>query len=105
MKLDYDNRNFKISVSWPLLLSKRFGSVFLCQIYLPEGRPRVVRNIKAELGDQLSREENRSSKIKFGKRIIVINTSQDISFSEPVTKTINEPVIKAAFLGKPNDDC
>ncbi len=102
---DRDRKEFRFSVAHPLTFSKRFESVILCQIYVPESRTRALRNIKFEFHEQLYDEKTKPSFIKLGQRITVKLDGSDFSFSEPVTKTINDSVEKFAFIAKPNDNC
>ncbi len=104
-KTDEKNKEYKISISWPALFSKRFTSLFLCQIYLPENRSQVTKNIKLDFQKQPFKEEKRSSNIKYGNTIIVKLQSEDFSFSEPIKKTIQSAITKFVFLGKPHDGC
>lgn len=102
---DRDRKEFRFSVAHPLTFSKRFESVILCQIYLPESRSRALRNIKFEFHEQPYDEKTKTSLIKLGQKITVKLDGSNFSFSEPVTKTINDSVGKFAFIAKPNDNC
>jgi len=99
------NKVFKISVSHPKLLSKRFESSFLFQVYATESRTQVARNIKIEFPEQLISEHVKRSSVKHYQKIIVKFFSPQFDFSEPVTKLISNSLNKIVFLGKPKDVC
>lgn len=98
-------REFQFSAAYPLAFSKRYESVILCQIYLPKSRSRALENIKFEFQEQLTDEKIKSSFIKWGQKITVKLEGGDFSFSEPITKTINDTLIKFAFIVVPKDGC
>lgn len=99
-----DKKIFQFSVAHPLAVSKRFDSVFLCQIYVPESRSRALRNIKSEFQKESFDEQTKRSFVKFGQKVTVKLESSDFSFSEPATKIVNDSLIKFAIMGKPNDN-
>ncbi|KXK13525.1 MAG: hypothetical protein UZ14_CFX002001604 [Chloroflexi bacterium OLB14] len=104
--LEYeDEKEFQFSAAYPLTLSKRFESVILCQIYLRESRPRALRNIKLEFHELPHDEKKKTSLIKLGQKITVKLDGSDFSYSEPVTKTVNDSLMKFVFIVKPNDTC
>jgi uncharacterized protein YegL len=98
-------KNLEISVSNPKLLSKRFASAFMLQIYIPEERPQVMRNIKSEFADQNTREYIQLSSLSIGKKIRVKLFSPIIDFPDPVIKSIDQPINKVVLLGMPKDKC
>ena len=98
-------KNFKISIVYPKLLSKRFESAFLLQIYVHEERYRVTRNIKSQFREQQTDEQSQSSSIKLGQRIRVKLFSPAFDFPESVTKLIDNTLNKITFLGMPKDIC
>jgi hypothetical protein len=98
-------KNLKISVAYPKLLSKRFASSFLLQIYLPEERSQVTRNIESEFVDQKTSEYMQLSSIRMGQRLKLKFFSPAIDFSDAVIKLIDRPVNKVILLGMPKDNC
>lgn len=101
----HSNKKFRISLAHPKSLSKRFESLFLCHIYLPEYRSRVTKNIKSELQDQEIREYIGQSTIRIGQKVRIKLFSPEINFSDSVVKIIDSPINKATFLGTPKDTC
>lgn len=99
------NKKFRVSLTHPKLLSKRFESTFLFQVYTPDNRSQVTRNIKAEFHEEVINEHTKQSMIMFGQRIKVKLFSPVFDFPESVTKLIDNPVNKITFLGIPKDDC
>lgn len=99
------HKKFKISISYPKLLSKRYESPFLLHVYLPEERSQVTRNIKSEFREQKTNEYLRPSTIKFEQKIRIKLFSPVFDFPESVTKLIDNPVNKITFLGMPKDSC
>lgn len=104
-KNDRDKKSFRVSVAFPLLLSKKFESVFLFQLYLPDVRSRVNKNIRAQFHEQLRTEFTEQSKIKIGQRIQVEFFNPHFEFSKPVTKSIEGALTKIIFLGSPKEAC
>ncbi len=98
-------KKFRISISYPKLLSKRYESSFLLHVYLPEERSQVTRNIKSEFREQKTNEYLRPSTIKLEQKIRIRLFSPVFDFPESVTKLINNPVNKITFLGMPKDNC
>lgn len=98
-------KNLKISVTNPKLLSKRFSSSFLLQIYLPDERSQVTRNIKSEFVDQKTSEYIQLSSIRIGQRLKVKFFSPVIDFPDPVIKLIDRSLNKVILLGMPKDNC
>lgn len=98
-------RHFRISIAHPKFLSKRFESSFLFQVYTPDDRIRVTKNITDEFNQQEMAEHIQESSIGFGQLITVKFFSPEFVFSEPVTKLVTNKVSKIVYLGKPKDDC
>ncbi len=96
---------FKFSIAHPRAVSKRFDSIFLCQIYLPESRSRALRNIKSNFQEKPVDEQIKRSSIKFDQKVTVKLESNNFSFSESITKFINNSLIEFVIKGRPNDNC
>jgi hypothetical protein len=102
---DEVKKNYKVSISYPLLLSKRHESVFLFQLYLPEKRSQVTGNMRTQFQDGTSAEFVEKSKVEIGQKIQVEFFSPQFDFSKPVIKPIGDEVVKIIFLGAPKDTC
>ena len=98
-------KGYSISVSHPKLLSKRFESAFLLQIFLAKEYTRVRAGIKSEFADQEPVEHVRESGLKKGDVIKVKFFHPDIEFSDPAPKVIDAPLKRIVLLGKPKDGC
>jgi len=96
---------FKISFTHPELLSKRFSSLFLVQIYLPEMKDRALENIRREFKKQRALTYTRKSDLSREKNYRLTLFSPEITFSQPVIKKLDQSVNVAHFLAKPNDSC
>lgn len=105
LQSDLNDKNYKVSISFPLLLSKRFDSVFLFQLYLPEHRSRVSRNIRAQFRENSRIEFVDQSIIKIGQKIQVEFYSSHVEFSKPIIKLVDEKLTRIIFLGSPKDTC
>ncbi len=105
LQSDLIEKNYKVSISYPLLLSKRFDSVFLFQLYLPEHRSRVNKNIKAHFQENLRVEFVDQSTIRIGQKIRVEFYNTHFDFSKPVIKLVDGALTKIVFLGSPKDTC
>jgi len=104
LQSNVNEKNYKVSISFPLLLSKRFDSVFLFQLYLPEHRSRVDRNIKAQFHKK-PREVIDQSMVRIGQKIQVDFYSTNLDFSKPVIKLVDRTLTKIVFFGSPKDTC
>ena len=104
-KTSINEENYRVSISFPRLFSKRFDSVFLFQLYLPEHRSRVSKNIKAQFLDEPRIEFTDQSIIKIGQKIQVEFYNPHFDFSKAVVKIIDGTLTKIIFLGTPKDTC
>ncbi len=104
-KLLDSKKGFNISVACPRLLSKKFESIFLFQLFLPKEYATVRYNIKSEFKDQEISQHLSKSDLKKDKKITVRLFHPDFIFSDAVTKNIDNPLTKITFLGKPKDNC
>ena len=95
---------FKVSISYPAFLSKRFESPFLVQLYFEELEPIVKEKIRKIIGAGFS-EHIYHTDLKLGQAIKVKLSSPDITFPEPIAKKLDSPHSSLAFLGKPLDTC
>jgi hypothetical protein len=100
-----DLQSFSISVSCPRLLSKRFESAFLIQIFLPKESVKVKSNIILEFQNQEVDQHVTTSEISRGDKIKVKLFHPDFLFSDTVTKNIERSLNKIVILGKPKDNC
>ena len=82
---------FKVSIAHPILLSKRFESSFLVQIYFQELNSRVKAKIRKVIGEDYS-EHIYATELKFGQVVKVKLYSPDITFSAPVSKKLKVTV-------------
>lgn len=98
-------KGINISVSCPRLLSKKFESTFLLQLFLAREYARVKANILAEFPGQETSQQIHESVLKKGEKIRIRLFHPDFSFSEEVTKSLDGPLTKIVFLGKPKDSC
>jgi hypothetical protein len=96
---------FKISIAYPKQLSKRFPSIFLCQIYLPEAHTKVLKTVKAEFKDKEINNKTVHSFVRLGQKIKIRLFHPFIIFSEPNPILINYSINKIKVLGTPNDNC
>ena len=96
---------FRISIAHPKLLSKRFPSRFLVQIYAPGVRQEVEVKIDTELGIQKAVEHIHESLLTFNNTVNIKLFSPEIVFSEPVIKKLTSYHNTAEFVGKPKDSC
>jgi hypothetical protein len=100
-----EDKNFRISIAHPKLLSKRFSSLFLVHIYSPEMRRKVSQKVRQQFSKVDTTEHIDSSEVRVGQRVKIKLYSQDISFSEPVVKELYGEINAINFIGKPNDSC
>ena len=98
-------KKYRISIAHPKLLSKRYSSRFLVQLYLPEMRSKVSRTLAREFGKQEIAELVRDSELETGQRIQIRLSSPDIVFSDPIIKKLDKAVNITNFIAKPTDDC
>lgn len=98
-------KKYQISLAHPKLLSKRYSSQFLVQIYLPEMRYKVVHAVGLAFKGQDPAEHIQDSELKMGQVIQLRLSSPEIIFSEPVTKKLDKNVNTTNFTAKPNDGC
>jgi hypothetical protein len=98
-------KKYRISITHPKLLSKRYSSRFLVQIYLPEMRAEVARTLAREFEKQEIAELVRDSEFETGQRIKLMLSSPGIVFSEPVTKKLDKGINTTNFTAKPDDSC
>lgn len=98
-------KGFNISVSCPRLLSKKFESTFLIQLFLAKEYTKVKSNIMAEFQDQETSQYIRKSELSKGDKIRVKLFHPDFLFSDAVTKSIDNSINKIVVLGKPKDNC
>jgi hypothetical protein len=104
-KLLDSKKGFNISVACPTLLSKKFESTFLLQLFLAREYARVKYNIKAEFHDQEISQHISQSELKKGEKIMIKLFHPDFYFSDAVTKIIDNPLTTFTYLGKPKDNC
>lgn len=97
-------RDFKISVGHPKLISKRFGSPFVVQLFFEEMAMDVKMKIKSIVGENYI-ERVYGTELKFGQVIKVKLFSPDILFSESIVKKLDSSQNSMTFLGKPSDLC
>jgi hypothetical protein len=98
-------RTFNILVSYPKLISKRFGATFLFQLFLAREYARAKDNIEKEFQDQEISEHISKSELKIGEKIKVKLFHPDFDFSDGATKILDKPLNKIVFIGKPKDNC
>jgi len=104
-KRDAFRRRYRISTAHPKLLSKRYSSRFLIQIYIPEMRHRISRKLKKQFEEQKIAEHIHDSELEIGQEIELKLFSPGIAFSEPVSKKLDKSVIATNFIAKPDDNC
>jgi serine/threonine-protein kinase len=93
-----------ISIAHPKLLSKRFSSPFLVQIYLPEMRGNVSEGIRQFVKKEPV-EYLRDSELVIGQEIRLKFYSLELAFSDPVVKKLDNRVNVINFIAKPHDTC
>lgn len=96
---------FNISVSCPRLLSKKFESTFLIQIFLATEVVAVKSNIMMEFENQEVNQHITKSELSRGEKIKIKLFHPDFFFSDTVTKSIEHSLNKIVILGKPKDNC
>lgn len=94
-----------ISIAHPKLLSKRFSSLFLVQIYLPKLRDQVSQGVKRQFTKQEPMEYVQASDLQIGQEIRLEFHSPEVAFSEAVIRKLNDGVNVINFIAKPNDSC
>jgi len=95
---------FKISIAYPKLISKRFGSPFIVQLYFEELATNVKMKIMSVVGENYT-EEVYKTELKYGQVVKVKLFSPDIVFAEPIIKKLDSSLNTMTFLGKPSDLC
>ena len=101
---EIDKRFFKASIAHPKLISKRFDSPFIVQLYFEELANNVKAKIKEIAGESYT-ERIYDTELKFGQVIKIKLFSSDITFSEPIVKRLDSSLNSMTFLGKPTDAC
>lgn len=104
-KPEKDQSNFRVSLAYPRLLSKRYTSSFLVHIYLPEVRGKVARKLENEFGKEKSVEHIYDSELTIGSVVKIRLYCPEIEFSDTVTKKLSSKLNAASFVGKPKDNC
>lgn len=99
------NNRFKISLAYPKLLSKRYSSSFIVQIFIPELKEKVTQKIHSEFGERKSEEIISESELSKDDVIIIKFYCPSIEFSDAVTKKLTHNLNSISFVGKPKDDC
>lgn len=98
-------KKFRVSISYPQQFSKRYSSLLLVQIYIPEMRTKVNQAVVSEFGQQKVTEHIKGSELKKGQTIRVKLSSPNIVFSDPVVKKLGYDINTLNFLAKPDDNC
>lgn len=98
-------KKYRTSIAHPKLLSKRYSSRFVVQIYLPELRAQVALTLAREFQKQEIAELVRDSEFKTGQEIEIMLSSPGIVFSGPVKKKLDKDIIITNFSAKPDDGC
>jgi hypothetical protein len=96
---------FKLSIAYPQFLSKRYESLFLLQIYLPEVREQVLVKIKRQFGRRKTEEHDENSKLEKRQEVRLRISSPVIYFSGDVLKKLDHEINVTNFLLKPTDEC
>lgn len=99
------DKGFTVSIAHPKLLSKRFESLFVLQLFLKDARHRSLENIKSEFDKQEFTEHLFGGAIKFRQKVDLKLSSPDFAFSGTVTKILDSELNKVIFIGKPTDSC
>jgi hypothetical protein len=97
--------NYWISIAYPKLLSKKFESSFVFQVFLPAYYNQVKRNVRFEFGEEKTNQYLRSSSIKLGQTIKVKFFSPTFNFPEPTVKLVEEDVNEFVVTGMPKNNC
>jgi serine/threonine protein kinase len=93
------------SISYPMLLSKRFASPFLLQYYFPQQRTDAQGNIAAEFEAQEVNEYRQPSLVNPRQKVRAKMFSHAFDFSEPITRALDQDINVFKFLGTPKDSC
>lgn len=96
---------YKISIVHARLLSKRFASTFLVQLYLPQLREEVLKRINAQFKGKEIAEISEDSDLEQGQKVRLHLSSPDIVFSDDVIKKLDRDINATHFIAKPKDDC
>ena len=75
-------RNLEISLAYPKLLSKRFSSVFLVQIFLPEMRGEVLHTISRQFPGKQPAQRVQDSQLEAGRKVTIKVFCPDVTFSD-----------------------
>lgn len=100
--------HFQLSVSCPKLFSKRYDSIILIQLYLPENRKEIIEKLKklsSEMGEKDYAELIYDTGINPDVIVTVNLFSPDIEFSEQVTKLLKRGINQFHFIAKPREAC
>lgn len=101
------DKNFKISLFHPKLLSKKYSSPIIVKIYPKHKREEVAERFKSELENWIGiiTENIYDTKLKAGMAVVIKIKSIDIEFSEEIIKYIENEINTIKFIGKPKDTC
>ncbi len=96
---------YKISLAHPKFLSKRFSSLFMVHIYLPEMRYKVSRRLQQQFEQNKVIEHIQDSDLKLGQELTIKLTSPEIIFSDSTIKKLDNGYQATNFIAKPKDSC
>jgi len=98
---------FKLSISHPKLLSKRFSSSFIVKIYPSIQRNKVIMDYKQHVSDweKNYNELRYDTNLMAGIKIRISLSSEDIQFSEEIIKDLKYEINSVSFTAKPKDSC
>lgn len=96
---------FNMSISHPRLLSKRYSSPFIVNIFLPDYREEVERKLKNEFGEKELTEHMFESKLVMGLTVNIKLFSPEIKFSSEIVKELKDNLNTTNFVAKPDDAC
>lgn len=96
---------YRVSITHARLLSKRFSSMFLVQIYLSQAREEVEKRLDTQFKGKEKVEISESSNLEKGQKVRLHFSSSDIIFSDAITKKLDQDVNVTNFIAKPKDSC
>ncbi len=101
-----EKEHFRISVSYPLCLAKRFASILIFHFYLPEYHADVQRSVRSEFKDYGSSETvDYASSVRIRQKVKIKLSNPNFSFSDSGIKIVDDSINKITFLVQPNDNC
>jgi serine/threonine-protein kinase len=105
LELRGGGKHQRVSVAHPRSLSKRITSPFSVYIF-PEGdTAKVQADIARSFREWKAEEHDYDTGLKPKMSVVIALKSEDIKFSEPITKELKDTVNSVTFAAKPSKGC